>query len=34
VDCAVRKKGRPFKTAGAEVKEGEDTKEKEKERVD
>jgi len=37
VDCAVRKKARPFKTAGAEVKETEekeDSKGKGKERVD
>jgi len=35
VDCAVRKKARPFKAAGAEVKDGkEDSREKGKERVD
>jgi hypothetical protein len=37
VDCAVRKKARPFKAAGAEVKEAEgkeDSREKGKERVD
>ena len=37
VDCAVRKKARPFKAAGAEMKEvegKEDSKEKGKERVD
>jgi len=37
VDCAVRKKARPFKAAGAEVKETEgkeESKEKGKERVD
>jgi hypothetical protein len=37
VDCAVRKKARPFKAAGAEVKEiegKEDSREKGKERVD
>jgi len=37
VHCAVRKKARPFKAAGAEVKEAEgkeDAKEKGKERVD
>jgi len=37
VDCAARKKARPFKAAGAEVKEAEgkeDSKEKGKERVD
>jgi hypothetical protein len=37
VDCAVRKQARPFKAAGAEVKEAEgkeDSREKGKERVD
>jgi hypothetical protein len=37
VDCAVRKKARPFKAAGAEIKEAdtkEDSREKGKERVD
>jgi len=37
VDCAVRKKARPFKAAGAEVKETggkENSEEKGKERVD
>jgi hypothetical protein len=37
VDCAVRKKARPFKAAGAEVKEAEgkeDSREKGKEQVD
>jgi hypothetical protein len=34
VDCAVRKKARSFKAAGAEVKEGGDTKEKGKEQVE
>ena len=34
VDCAVRKKARTFKAAGAEVKEAEDIKGKGKEQVE